>query len=283
MNRVTIGLCTVSTRTENYLLDTLSSLLDNLSIEAQQEVQIVLFDCDATAEESASILETRTQFGTEIERGLIEIIRTNPSDYPDLTNLPSTLSDSPERIYWRTKQCLDYSLIFQYCAGKGAYYLHLEDDVICAENFYAKMWTDIQRFPDADWSALQFCELGFIGMLFKDGDLNKIASFMQTFCDEMPVDWLISYFFELRRRQGQEFIQVERSLFQHIGYHSSLDGKTSTFRSKLFDRFSLHDQLGQYRGASAISQVLSRGFLTYRKARSSVKRVLKPNDGIKDA
>jgi hypothetical protein len=276
MKKLTIGICTISTRRENYLPQTLSSLLSHTDREEQQQLQIVLFDCDMTAEESSYISATKAQFRAYIEEGLIEIVRTSPADYPDLTDLPLSFGDSADRVYWRTKQCLDYSLIFQYCAGKADYYLHLEDDVICAPNFYQKMCHDIERFPDSDWAAMQFCDLGFIGMLFKEADLNKISLFLRAFCDEMPVDWLIGYFLALRRRKGQEFIRAERGLFQHIGYQSSLKGNLSDVQSHLFDRFSLHDLLRQHNWTRAISTALSRGFITYRKAKSHAKQMFKP-------
>lgn len=275
LKRLTIGICTVSTRRENYLLDTLSSLLQNSSPNEQECFQIVLFDCDATPEESSLIGEARATFQAEITRGLIEIVRTQPTDYLKLTDLQPTLGDSLKRTYWRSKQCLDYSLIFQYCAGKGSYYLHLEDDVIGAENFYTKICMDIERFADSGWSAIQFCELGFIGMLFKDDDLNKIGAFIKTFYDEMPVDWLITYFFALRQRHGQEFITVKRSLFQHMGYYSSLDGKTSSFRSKSFGNALIHDKLWERNETRRISKVLFWSDMHYKKLKAIAKRVLK--------
>ena len=276
MKKLTIGICTISTRHENYLPQTLSSLLSHTNQQEQQELQIVVFDCDMTAEESSYISATKAQFRSQIEEGLIEIVRTSPADYPDLSDLPLSFGDSPDRVYWRTKQCLDYSLIFQHCAGKAEYYLHLEDDVLCAPNYYQKICHEIERFPASDWAAMQFCDLGFIGMLFKDADLKKISFFFRTFCDEMPVDWLIGYFFALRRRKGEEFIRAERGLFQHIGYYSSLKGKLSDVESPIFDGFSLHDLLRRHNWTKGISTVLSRGFITYRKAKSYAKEMLKP-------
>ncbi|MGB0383261.1 MAG: hypothetical protein ACPGWR_00430 [Ardenticatenaceae bacterium] len=276
MKKLTIGICTISTRHENYLPQTLSSLLTHTNQQEQQELQIVVFDCDMTAQESSYISATKAQFRSQIEAGLLEIVRTSPADYPDLTDLPLSFGDSPDRVYWRTKQCLDYSLIFQHCAGKAEYYLHLEDDVLCAPQYYQKLCHEIERFPASDWAAMQFCDLGFIGMLFKDADLKKIASFFRTFSDEMPVDWLIKYFLALRRRKGQEFIRAERGLFQHIGYYSSLKDKLSDVESPIFDRSSLHDLLRQHHWTKGISTAFSRGFITYRKAKSYAKEMLKP-------
>ena len=109
MKKLTIGICTISTRHENYLPQTLSSLLSHTNQQEQQELQIVLFDCDMTAEESSYISATKAQFRSQIEEGLIEIVRTSPAEYPDLSDLPLSFGDSPDRVYWRTKQCLDYS------------------------------------------------------------------------------------------------------------------------------------------------------------------------------
>lgn len=235
MKQLTIGICTVATRPESYLATTLASLLAQIDAADQAELQIVLFDCDVTPAESAIMQQVRMRFQRAIAEDLLEIVRPSAADYPAFANLPGAYGDSPARVSWRTKQCWDYSLILQYCAGRSHYYLHLEDDVLCAENFYKKIRQEVQQRPADQWSALQFCELGFIGLLFKATDLPKLAAFLRTFADEAPVDWLIEHFFDLRRRRGQAFVRTERALFQHIGYYSSLQGKISTLRSPSFD------------------------------------------------
>lgn len=236
MSYLTIGICTVSTRVKSYLFETINSLVENLSPNDWEQVKIVLFDCDADREESSNVKQVRHSFKALIEAGRIEIVRTSKEDYPDLSNLPTAFGDSPKRTYWRTKQCLDYSLIFKYCAGKSQYYLHLEDDVITVPNYFQKICEEIKRFSDKSWAAMQFCELGFIGILFKKEDLLKVSIFFRTFCDEMPVDWLVEYFFALKKRKGEAFIYAQKGLFQHIGHHSSLENKTSDLQSTIFNQ-----------------------------------------------
>ncbi len=278
MKKLTIGICSVSTRPENYLLVTIASLVDNIGADAQQAIQIVLFDCDATPEESPYIGEIRSQFSAQIESGMIEIVRTSPNDYPQLDNLQQTLGDTAERIRWRSKQNLDFSLIFRHCVGKAPYYLHLDDDVLCAKDFDKKVLADIERFPTSSWSSMQFGDLGTIGILLKDQDLPRVADFLCLFFDELPSDWIMEYFYAMRRRQGREFIQPKRLLFKHIGHHSSLPGKIGVrCYENSVTPVSIHDHLWKYKGTRGISRVISRGTLIYRHLKTRAKRLLKPD------
>lgn len=44
----------------------------------------------------------------------------HPEWYPsDLHSVPPTFNDSPERMYWRTKQNLDYIYLMSYCQRRG--------------------------------------------------------------------------------------------------------------------------------------------------------------------
>jgi len=117
------------------------------------------------------------------------------------------LVNAPKWLYWRSKQCLDVSLNMAYCAVQSQYYLHLEDDVICTDHFYQKMMNEIQHLTDEQWCTVKFCELGFIGLLFQNTELNKLSTFIKCF----------------------------PSLFQHIGYYSSLIVKRQPLQSASFE------------------------------------------------
>ena len=236
MKTLTIGLCTISTRNENYLLTTLDSLLTHIDEKDKKEFQIVVFDCDLQEDDSLYITEVKNTFAQQIEQGLIHIVKTSKNDYTFLNkNLLHNLGDSPKWLYWRSKQCLDVSLIMAYCADRSQYYLHLEDDVICTDHFYQKMMNEIKHLTDEQWCTVKFCEIGFIGLLFQNTELNKLSAFIKCFFDEMPIDWLIEHYFSIKAVNGKKYIRISPSLFQHIGYYSSLIGKRQPLQSASFE------------------------------------------------
>lgn len=96
----------------------------------------------------------------------------------------------------------------------GAFYVQLEDDILTKKGFV----TIIKNFAlektankeQSQWFVLDFCQLGFIGMLcpvflneskyklllstgkmFKSADLPWLITFFQMFYNEKPVDWLL--------------------------------------------------------------------------------------------
>ena len=71
-----------------------------------------------------------------------------------------------ERVRWRAKQVADYAALFEFSVGEADYYLQLEDDVKCAAGFVDDIRDFIQK-QRSDWTVLEFCELGFIGKLFR--------------------------------------------------------------------------------------------------------------------
>lgn len=82
------------------------------------------------------------------------------------------------------------------------------------------------------WAMLEFSELGFIGKLFRAGDLDRLATFMMTFYEEQPVDWLMTYF---RLSMAQRRVHLRKpTLFQHVGRTSSFD---TTKDNALVDRY----------------------------------------------
>lgn len=77
---------------------------------------------------------------------------------PDLDRITPTFNDSQHRMFWRTKQVLDYvymMLYIRYFYTDSTYYVQLEDDVLTVPggytNFYLKKLQDIHR----PWSILR--------------------------------------------------------------------------------------------------------------------------------
>lgn len=96
------------------------------------------------------------------------------------------------------------------------------------------------------WFVLDFCQLGFIGKLFKSAELPYLITFFQMFYNDKPVDWLLTYFIESKvcrtdkdksscnAEKAKHWIHYRPSLFQHIGTSSSLRGKVQKLKDKQF-------------------------------------------------
>ena len=61
----------------------------------------------------------KKKFPSAIEEGLLQVITAVPEYYPNLDNLPMLYGDKKSRVKWRSKQSLDYSFLYYYCADLG--------------------------------------------------------------------------------------------------------------------------------------------------------------------
>lgn len=149
-------------------------------------------------------------------------------------DLKRNYNDPPNRVTFRSKQNVDYSFLINYSAGLSHYYLQLEDDVSCANNFFShiRRRTEEQEAKMATWAVIEFSVLGYIGKLYKSVDAPLLARFLFLFYQEMPCDWLMSHFRELLTQK--EAIIFKPSLFQHMGTFSSFDGKRNPLKDKNF-------------------------------------------------
>lgn len=194
------------------------------------------------------------QYSEYIQSGLIEIISPPSSYYPDFNQtVKVTLGDPLNRVKWRTKQNLDFSYLMMYSQSKGTYYVQLEDDVLSKPSFVTKMinYSFKQSNLHPDWIILDFCQLGFIGKMFKSTDLSLFAMFFLMFKNDKPVDWLLTDVLttklcsidkttkDCRKIVNLHWISFRPSLFQHIGTHSSLKGKVQKLKDKNFGKLQL--------------------------------------------
>lgn len=112
-----------------------------------------------------------------------------------MDKLKQTLGDSMERVKWRTKQNLDFVFLMAYAQPKGTFYVQLEDDILAKHNFITTMkdYAIEVTSKKPNWFVLDFCQLGFIGKLFKSAELPWAITFIQMFYNDKPVDWLLDY------------------------------------------------------------------------------------------
>jgi len=225
---ITIGVPSIKrVNGPNYLLQTLTSIIEHVTVAEKSRVTVVVFLADLDAEynkESANAIQAR--YSSDLSSGFLQVIRIAPEFYPPLDGLKRNFGDAPDRVRWRAKQVADFSFMFAYARNISEYYIQIEDDVECSRGFVSSLRDYIEecngvQTHGANWAMLEFSELGFIGKLFRSSDLNKLARYMRMFYAEQPVDWLMSYF---RLSMGQHKIFMRRpTLFQHFGVKSSFD------------------------------------------------------------
>nr|XP_054772872.1 alpha-1,3-mannosyl-glycoprotein 4-beta-N-acetylglucosaminyltransferase C-like [Lytechinus pictus] len=223
---LTIGIPTVQRETAHYLTQTIDSLIDKSSPKERSDVIILIFLADFEEEK-------RSKLKVLIKRKILFSSRSwiHPS-YPGpdvvlsfLENLKSNYGDSKTRVYWRSKQCVvDFAFMFFYGSSLSEYYLQIEDDVYTVNGYLAAVRDFIKDKSNVQWASLEFSTLGFIGKLFHAYDLDRLATLILVFYQDMPVDWIFLHFKDLNAQQKNH---VRRpSIFQHRGFNSSLKEKS---------------------------------------------------------
>lgn len=252
---IVLGIPTVKRDKQSYLLETVDNLIANMDEDEQNETIIVIFIGETDHEYVTQVANSiNTRFPTFVDSGFIEMIAPAASYYPDLHRLRQTLNDSVERVKWRSKQNLDFAYLMAYTQPKGAFYVQLEDDILTKKGFvtiiknFALEKTAIKEH--SQWFVLDFCQLGFIGKMFKSADLPWLITFFQMFYNEKPVDWLLYHLIytkvcsvekdakTCKQEISKLWIHYKPSLFQHIGTTSSLKGKVQKLKDKQFGKIS---------------------------------------------
>uniref|UniRef100_A0A915PLT8 Alpha-1,3-mannosyl-glycoprotein 4-beta-N-acetylglucosaminyltransferase A n=1 Tax=Setaria digitata TaxID=48799 RepID=A0A915PLT8_9BILA len=241
---------------QSYLIPTLQSLIGGISSNEMKIVTFIVLLSDDKGPNSSFVKQQcaslRAEFPFELNSGLLTVIVPPHEWYSDLRSITPTFNDSPERMYWRTKQNLDYMYLMLYCQQRGEYYLQLEDDVLAKTGYISHIRKFIDEKVADDWLMLEFSSLGFIGKLFRTSDLTLLLQFIAMFHRQKPVDWLLDLLFvnrychpEKSAKHCSEIAKQHRirhrpSLFQHIGVYSSLAGKVQKLRERDFGKAELY-------------------------------------------
>ena len=87
--------------------------------------------------------------------------------YGSHAGLERNFNNPPETVTSHSKQNVDYSFLINYSAGLGQYYLQLEDDIICANNFFTHMKKHIEELEEktTNWAVLEFSVFGYVRKL----------------------------------------------------------------------------------------------------------------------
>ncbi|ETE68938.1 Alpha-1,3-mannosyl-glycoprotein 4-beta-N-acetylglucosaminyltransferase A, partial [Ophiophagus hannah] len=221
-----MGIPTVKRKVKSYLTETLHSLIDKLSPEEKLDCVMIVFIGETELDYvNGVVANLEKEFSTEIRSGLVEIIAPPAFYYPDMKNLKETFGDSKER---------------------------LEDDIVVKQNYFSTIKNFALQLSSEDWMILEFSQLGFIGKMFQSPDITLIVEFILMFYKEKPIDWLLDHILWVKvcnpekdakhcdRQKSNLRIRFRPSLFQHVGLHSSLEGKIQKLTDKDFLKPLLH-------------------------------------------
>lgn len=175
---IVIGIPTVHRDRAYYLADTVKWLVINLPHQHRDKVIIVVFIADFDPVYRNKVAnDIKNKFPAATTDGLIQVIQCHKEYYPNLDNLPLLYGDKPNRVKWRSKQSLDYSFLYYYCADLAEYYIQLEDDVLVEEGYFSKIEKFLESKRNERWSTIEFGARGFIGMTYRTINLPSLAKF----------------------------------------------------------------------------------------------------------
>ncbi|GMT07795.1 hypothetical protein PENTCL1PPCAC_29969, partial [Pristionchus entomophagus] len=225
-------------------------------------MRIIVMIADMQGASSKFVQGTLTtlieRFNDQFESGLIQVIVPPAAWYPDLKALPPTFNDKADRMYWRTKQNLDYAYLMIYAARMGDLYLQLEDDLEAAPDYTfafflqpnarnnVHLGTVMKYAARTEWFILELSTLGYIGKLMRSRDIPSLAVHILLNYQFKPIDWLLSDYCTNRycspemgskncvKEVAKHRQQVKPGMFQHVGYYSSLKGKIQKLKDKTF-------------------------------------------------
>ena len=225
---VVFGIPTVKRSHAYYLMDTLRSLMSRTSaaVKERKEILIVIFVADLRKDYLKQVtMDVNSEYEKEVQSGLIQVIVPNQSFYPNMFQLPQLYGDSQKRVYWRSKQSLDYSFLYYYCKDLGQYFVQLEDDILATNKYYERMRVFIKKNEHKEWSVLEFGSQGFIGMTYRTEHLKTLSKFIRFFFWTRPVDWLFRDYNQIYLNGNPSNFRIKPPVFLHAGKFSSLDGQ----------------------------------------------------------
>ncbi|XP_060118460.1 alpha-1,3-mannosyl-glycoprotein 4-beta-N-acetylglucosaminyltransferase C-like [Heteronotia binoei] len=248
---LTIGISAVHREREHYLLRTLESIYSHCKGEELNLITVVIYlaNNDSKLNEQ-NAKEIEAQFGEHVNEGRLLVIESSLTGCPPLSHMKEMFFGAQGKALYRSKQNVDYAYLLNFCANLSWYYLMLEDDIVCANNFVLIIQNHVKNEVKS-WTTIAFSSLGFIGKLFHSSDLIKLARFLLMFYDQMPGHWLLEHF---HQSQNQRDLMVFRpSLFQHIGRVSSFHNVETQLQDAEFQEDN--EDFGDFPTASCFTNI----------------------------
>ena len=229
-----------------------------MSENDQNDIYIVIFLADLQEPTKSTTKEELSKsFGKYLDEGLLTVIEAYLEYYPPLTNIKKKYGDSDSRRTWRSKENVDATFVMCYCKKLSLYYLYLEDDMTSSPSFFPKLQDFINQQNVKPWTMLDATIMGSKAKVFQSKDVGNIASYFYLMYDEMPIDWLMGHWRQIKSQTANKDDDrlPAASLFNHIGDRSSLpeNGLSGLKQEEPF--FDQYDQ--KYKGLNPPAIVTS--------------------------
>nr|XP_002122995.1 alpha-1,3-mannosyl-glycoprotein 4-beta-N-acetylglucosaminyltransferase A-like [Ciona intestinalis] len=230
---VAVGIPSITRNGATYLLETLGSMLENLTPEQRNLCVFIIYlaDQNITNNFEAATKELYSRYNDEFNAGIVEVI--GPPEYlmPDWeSHVEANLGDKIDRARWRSKQNLDEQFLMSYIIRyvDPVYYLMMEDDVLASKNYMTTILEVAASRNISTWYYASFSAVGGAAKLFHYQSTREFSAFIGLFWNTKPLDWL---FWDYARSKycgyGKECKVEERilkskvDLFKHLGKVSS--------------------------------------------------------------
>ncbi|XP_039196273.1 alpha-1,3-mannosyl-glycoprotein 4-beta-N-acetylglucosaminyltransferase C-like isoform X1 [Crotalus tigris] len=233
MSFLSIGISSIYKKKEQHLLGTVESIFSHCSAEELEKILLVIYLANNDSQINVQTAkDIKAKFSEHVAEKRLLVIQSSTTSYPPLGNLKVGQWDKRKDIGYAAKQNVDYAYLLNFCANLSHYYLMLEDDVVCATNFVSIIQSYLHD-TKLHWTTISFSTLGFIGKLYHNTDLTRLARFLLMFYRNMPGDHLLELFHKSR---AQEILITFRpSLFQHVGRVSSFHNIEMEIKDSEFD------------------------------------------------
>jgi N-Acetylglucosaminyltransferase-IV (GnT-IV) conserved region len=248
-SRLVIGVPTVP-RHSDYVERTVDSIVAGIPPGAWNRVEIVVFDATQPPVRHAAVARIEARYREQIELGRLTILR-NECGYPQLQVDPVGGTDREEparRSFWQRKLVLDFVHLARFCAQRGDYYLHVEDDSIATVDFLEHLtkWFDADFAERDDWAFLTLFTFyrtqdgeavsleeffSACALLFRADDVSRVTHHCEEHLSRNGLDFLLA---EFAGQEGRAVFASSPPLFQHIGLFSSFEGETRTIQAAWF-------------------------------------------------
>ncbi|KAM8812633.1 alpha-1,3-mannosyl-glycoprotein 4-beta-N-acetylglucosaminyltransferase-like protein MGAT4E [Rhynchonycteris naso] len=187
---LTVGISSVPGPHESSLAYTLVSLFRSTSKVEQKRLTVLihLADSDLTWL-SKTIAQISSLFRPQILAGQLVLIHAPNDAYP-------VAGDDSNEAYLDdySKQNIDHAFLMNFATNISDYFLLLEDNVFCAQNFISHIQWKVNTMSSDPWVLLEFSNMGFLGKLFHSRDLPLLARFLLLFHKEKPLNRLMPHF-----------------------------------------------------------------------------------------
>lgn len=171
----------------------------------------------------------------------------------DRRRVNATAGDPSDRLWWRSKEALDAAEALEIALSReptAAYVIFLQDDVVLASGYLHQLKQFIKKTTAAN-DTVDVVTLftssgghtpvkvmdpytvhyGLVALAFRRRVAVELTEYLRARFAEAPVDWLLN---DLIKSRHKAFWVFYPNLVQHVGFVSSLPGKTQPIRSTSF-------------------------------------------------